>query len=282
MTPHQLNFIYLNKTQEQFEIILTEYIPYTALNEINLLLTSMVQQHYLHYTPTTWLLSPEDYQLFLVEALPVKSEEYTDALQWRIRSLINYPPSEAAIDYFKLPAKKGLQENDGMTAAVAAPTNRLNQIADILNRSGLLLTSIDIPELAMRNLTTRYENDEKSTAFIYFFEKVAILNITREKTLYFTRRMNLADYQEQSLYEQMSLDILRYFDYYQSQWRYPTPSRIFIASTHNTEKIKILLSDYLTLAVEQYQLPPTIIGNSKLKSLDASSLLLLGKALGQG
>ncbi|OGT41969.1 MAG: hypothetical protein A3F42_07260 [Gammaproteobacteria bacterium RIFCSPHIGHO2_12_FULL_37_34] len=281
LTAHELSFIYLNHTQDFIEVLLSETLSYESIDDITLLLTGLVKQQNLHYTPTSWLLSPDDYQLFLVEALPVKPEEYLDALKWRIRSLINYDQSEAAIDYFKLPVKKGAQENNAMTAAVVAQKSQLNKLAEALNHCGLLLTAIDIPELAMRNLTALYEHDEKSTAFIYFYPNVAILNITREKTLYFTRRINLTEYNDQQLYEQVSLDILRYFDYYQSQWRHPNPSRIFVASKNNVEQIKTLLSQYLSLAVEPYQLPATLMGNAKFKTLGIHYLLLLGKTLGQ-
>ena len=279
---NEFSLIYLNKTQDHLEILLSETQRYESIDDITLLLTSMVNKHNLYYTPTCWLLSPEDYQLFLIESLPVKPEEYIDALQWRIRSLINYPAIEAAIDYFKIPIKKDSQETNTMTAAVVAKKTSLSKTAELLNHTGLLLISIDIPELAMRNLTALYENDEKSTALIYFYPHTAILNITREKTLYFTRRINLSEHDDQQRYQQVSLDMLRYFDYYQSQWRYPTPNRVFIASESiPAEKIKTLLSEYLSLTVEQYQLPATIMTNSKLKSFDQRHLLLIGKALGQ-
>lgn len=125
---------------------------------------------------------------------------------------------------------------------------------------------------------------KKSTGMLYFFENIALLNITRTKTLYFTRRINLMRDPENPMkeYEQLSLDILRYFDYFQSQWRLPSPTRIFVSS--EIKDIAILaknLSEFLSLTVEPYSLAPIFAGQPNKPLLEKKYLLALGAALRQ-
>jgi MSHA biogenesis protein MshI len=208
----ELCLVHINKTLDTTELISSDNLHFEDHENLPLLLSSFLERHNLSSIPTYWLLSPEQYQLFIIESLPVASDEFKAAINWRIRSLINYPIEETVIDSFKLPSKKASPEN--MVAAVVTRRNQLVRLIDIFKKAGLNLTTIDVPELAMRNLIMPYENDEKSTAFIYFYERIAILNITRQKTLYFTRRINLYSETDVSMnqYQQFSLDILRYFD----------------------------------------------------------------------
>ncbi|SRR5579883_3130378 len=278
---NSVSLLHINKTQETVELLLSETFQFDEINNIPLILSGLVQQYSLQNIPTYWLLPPDEYQLFLIESLPVKAEEFQDALRWRIKSLLTYPIEEATIDYFQLPAKKSTPDHT-MIAAVTARTTQLLRIIDILKKSNIDLTIIDIPELAMRNLTKLYENDEKSTAFIYFYDKIAILNISCQKTLFFTRRLTLANESELSdtHYEQLCLNLLRYFDYFQSQWRYPQPNRILIASEkNNTTTIAQKLSQNLSLNVEPLALKAVLLDSAKIQSLEKQHLLNVGCAL---
>lgn len=275
----EITFIQLNKTQGETELLLSEQLQYDDFNTLPLILTSLVKKHNLQFIPTYWLLPPDDYQLFLIDSLPVEKDEVRDALNWRIRNLINYPIEDAKIDYFKLPPKKTSSEN--MIGAVAARINNLIKVIDILQKAGLYITTIDIPEFALRNLTAITERDEKSTAFIYFYKQEFILNITRQKTLYFTRRINYQinhDTKEIN-FELISLEVLRYFDYFQSQWRYPSPSRIYVAGDINSSDLIKKLSEYLLTTVELFPLNNIILNKEKADIIKKKFLLTFGCAL---
>jgi MSHA biogenesis protein MshI len=261
--------------------LLAESFQFENINNLPLILTGFIKKHELYDVPAYWLLPPDAYQLFLLESLPVPKDEFWDALNWRVRSLISYPIEEATLDYFTIPEKKA-SSNNTMIAVVTANVNDLKRTVDIFQHSGVNLTTIDIPELALRNLTSLYENDEKSTAFIYFYNNFAILNITRQTQLYFTRRINVGDHgnPEANSYEEISLEIIRYFDYYQSQWRHPSPSRVFVASiTDNADTIATYLSQQLLITVEKYKLKSIITTKDKLPQFEQNDLLTLGCAL---
>ncbi len=276
----KLILLHLDKIQEVIDIRFADILEYQELDDLPLILNGMVEKHGLQSIPTYWLLSFDDYQLFLIESLRVPEEEFKDALSWRIKNLINYPIEEAVIDYFALPVKK--VSSHPMLVAACAKKTQLNQITKWLKKSKLNLTTIYIPELALRNLTALFENDEKSSAFIYFYDNGAILNITRQKDLYFTRRILFSTHPESNEidYEKIGLEILRYFDYFQSQWRYPNPSRIFIASSKgNTADIVNILSKYLLLPVTSFPIKSFLVDSIKIESAQDEMILALGCAL---
>lgn len=275
---NQLGLVYLNKTEQTTELLRVESLPCQNINDFSSLLDPLVKQHNLYFTPTYFLLSPEHYQLFLIEKLPVPTEELIDALKWRMKNVLIYPIEEAVVDYFELPYRPGVPSNKEMIAVIIAKKNYLTTLAKIINNSGLVLVAIDTPELALRNLTALYENDEKSSAMIYFYDKTALLNITRQKLLYFTRHISLTENSTVTKnYEEISLDIVRYFDYYQNQWRHPIPSRLFVAGEKESlPEMTKALEEHLSLTVKTYQLPENIMGKNKLTF---SNFLLFGGAL---
>lgn len=281
ITPSEVSLIHINKKQASAEILLTERLQYTDLDSIPLVLSGIVSKHELQNMPTYWLLHPNNYQFFVIEGMPVAAEEFRNALNWRVRSLVSYPIEDAAIDYFMIPAQRGSAENT-MVATVVAQTTQLNKMVEVIERCNLNLTTIDIPELALRNLVRFYESDEKSTGFLYFFENMAILNITKQKILFFTRRLNIPPQQELSAsdYEQLGLNIMRYFDYFQSEWRTPSPTRIFLAAEKlDPAIIAKKLADSLLLSIEPFSPEPMIKGTADITALKGPYLLPLGCAL---
>src|SRR3990167_959651 len=102
--------------------------------------------------------------------------------------MLNFPIEEAIIDYFSIPGKKS-NPNQSMIAVIAARAIAITNMVNLFNKSDIYLTTIDIPELALRNLTALFEQDENPSALIYFYENFIMLNITRQKILYFSRRI---------------------------------------------------------------------------------------------
>lgn len=282
ITDSEVSLLHVNYTQNRYEVHIAEKIRFADdKDSLHLVLAGVVQRNDLETIPTTWLLEPDDYQLFLIESMPVHPDEFRDALQWRLRSLLNYPIEDSIVDYFMLPANK-ITPQHPMIAAIAAKRVQLQKTIEILKKCQVNLLKIDVPEIAMHNLTATLETDEKSTAFIYFYPHIAILNITREKTIYFTRRINLSsdNILDKKNIEDLSLDILRYFDYFQSQWRFPSPTRVFIGTKMgNTQELIQAFSDYVLAKTEAFSIEPLILNKSLVSKVNNEFLLSLGSLL---
>lgn len=275
----EITLLIIDKAGDQTELLSTDVIQYDGIDNLSFVLSNVNQKYLLSAVPLYWLLNPEDYQLFVMDTLPVKEEEFTEALRWRARSLLTYPVEQASIDYFNLPAKRG--SNTGMMGLVAAKLAYLEQIDKIVKDTNLNLTTIYIPELALRNLAALYETDEKCTAVIYFYDKGTILNITYKKTLYFTRRLNYSSTTAQNAnnFEPICLDVLRYFDFFQSQWRLTSPSRIFVISDKDVSEMIDALSQHLMLTVEMFHIKVPTKGKEPFTELAHNYLLPYGCTL---
>jgi len=169
-----------------------------------------------------------------------------------------------------------------MVAAITAKEAALQNVIEHLEMLNLDLESIYIPELALSNLTALDEDNEKSNAFIYFYKELIIFNITFQKNIYFSRQIPLppGGRLDTAFYENISLDILRYFDYFQSQWRHPSPNQIFIGTEIDdaVERAK-LLSKHLMMQVSPYSLSSVLLDDPNVARLDHDFLLEIGCAL---
>lgn len=277
---HHIHLLGVDKTPTTTILLSNSSLEYDDVKNVPLILQGLIERISLTNTPIYWLLSPADYQLSLIESLPVQQSEFHEALKWRARSLVNYPIDEAVIDYFNLPPKKAAPAN--MIATVIARKDTLSTIIDTLKNCNAKLAVIDIPEIAMKNLTALYEDDAKSTAYIYFADDTVILNITREKTLFFTRRLPLDSTKEitQADYEQLCLEIMRYFDYYQSQWRHPSPNRIFVSAHHlDDAELAKKLSELMLLTINPFKIKKLEGNSADLALLEKNNLLSYGCVL---
>ncbi|OGT59783.1 MAG: hypothetical protein A3E85_02190 [Gammaproteobacteria bacterium RIFCSPHIGHO2_12_FULL_45_12] len=281
ITDETLSILYVNHANTEIEMLYTNLVHYDKFDDLKLILSGLSAQHGLKEVPTYLLLPPDDYQVLLIDSLIAQKNEITDALSWRIRSLINYPITDACFDYFELPGKK-TTARQALIAAVVCKRALLTKWTQLFETSGFTIQNINVPEMAMRNLTATFESDEKSSAFIYFYENLAIFNITREKNIYFTRHIQLA-YQDTSFeidYEAFSLEILRYFDYYQSHWRHPAPSRFYVAGNQSTvDKHLQKLSQFLPSNLQKFSPAAFQLNESNQELLNKNNLLPFGCVL---
>lgn len=274
---NELSLACINHNPNSNDILILEKLHFDDKNSLALIFSGLAERHQLALTPIYWLLNPENYQINLIESMPVPKNELQTALNWRIRSLIDYPIDEAILESFELPAKKN-SSNTPLIAAVTAKKLHLNEIVSMVKNSGLHLVTIDIPELALLNLAALHENDEKTTAFLYFYDKIVTLNISCQKVLYFTRRIAIISNAESNIdYEKLSLEILRYFDFFRSQWRLALPTRIFAFSeSGNTAIVVKAMTERLLNNVEAYTLPNTSLTQEDKDKITTQYLLDYG------
>lgn len=207
------------------------------------------------------VLAASDYNLFLVDAPPVAAEEMASAVRWKIKDLLDYPVEQAVIDVFTLPPDATPNRPTGRVYAVAAAKSRLQQLITLVNQSGLELRAIDIPELALRNITSHLEDDYNGLAFLSLEPGGGVLNIVKQGQLYLTRRINLpvsqnmtADADWGGQQDRLVLEIQRSLDYFESQMGQQPVSRIVLAPRGRDTSV---LLDVLTSSLA----PPVVALN---------------------
>lgn len=220
------------------------------------LLARMVAEQGLTKAMCNLVLSPRDYNVYLIEAPQVESDEISSAVRWKIKDLLDMPVEDAIIDVFQLP-EDAFQGRNKMLYAVAASRPQVEQMINMVDRAGLTLQSIDIPEMAMRNISKQFIDDSNGLAFVSLKESGSTLNITRNGQLYLARRINTrvaADVMAQNDWEmvrdRLALEIQRSLDYFESQVGQSPVARIMIAPRErDTEAMMSALSDALAVPV---------------------------------
>lgn len=132
----------------------------------------------------------DSFTLLLVDAPEVEPGELKSALRWRIKDLIDFHVDDAVIDAFDVPGQqeRGRQKLLYVVAAKrAAVQAHINQ----LEEERINLSVIDIPELAMRNISSLLPEDETGVAMLYLNDEGGLLGVTRQKELFLARRLDL-------------------------------------------------------------------------------------------
>lgn len=170
------------------------------------------------------LLNIGDYQLLVVDAPEVPPPELRAAVRWKIQDLIDFHVDDAVVDVFDAPPGGPAGTREQMYVVVARNETVRGHI-DRLERCGVDLRTIDIPELAMRNLAARLPEDEFGLVTLYFGREQCLITLTHQATLFLTRTVdvNYADLNgtvghSTELGNRLALEIQRSLDYYEQHF----------------------------------------------------------------
>lgn len=236
-----------------------------------------------------------DYNLLLVEAPDVQPEELRAAVRWRVKDLIDFHIDDAVVDVFEAPSYKAAGNNK-MMYAVVARSSRVKLLIEQLNGAGLHLDIIDIPELALRNISAMMPEDVGGVALIYVGQQQGLITITKQSELYLSRTINagtsslpesvlsvMDDESCQRWLDNIVIEVQRSMDYYESHFSQPQVSSLVM--TPIGKEIPGI-TEYLS---EQLQIPARMLDVNDLidtdepipASVQSRCLLAIGTALRQ-
>ncbi len=264
-----------------------QWIPDAALDNPEPL-KQQIESWQLSGCNTSFVLGPDQYQLILVEAPAVEEAELKEAIRWRVKDLVSCDIESAAIDYFPLPddAYRGRSK---MLYVAVMPQELSEQIESFVAAAGLELDAIDIPELALMNLTALYDGEPSlGKACLCLQQPTGYINLLADQSLYLTRSMEItatllnADVDEAArLASGLILDIQRSLDYYESQIGKPPCIKLLICPLQAGETP--LLSQFrhnLAVDVEQLDLGELLVSREPLTpELQSLTVLAVAGAL---
>lgn len=170
------------------------------------------------------------YGLFLSEAPNVQDAELVDAVRWKIKDFIEFPFEEAALDVFRVP-EDAILGNESMVYVVISRRSLVEEVIGQLRPLGVRLESIDIIEMALRNLSLLCPEDPLGMAMVHLTAGMGNLNIIRGQQLHLCRRFDL-DFSGGILdplpVNSLALELQRSLDYYEHQMGQEPPSRIYL------------------------------------------------------
>jgi MSHA biogenesis protein MshI len=208
------------------------------------LLAQKVKEFSLAKQDVTTVMDLGDYSILSVEAPDVPPNELRAALRWQIKDLIDFHIDDAVVDVFDTPASSSHGQQNNLYVVVSR-TSSVQARVDQLQEAEANLTTIDIPELVLRNITACLPENEAGVAMIYLTRERGLVVVTRDSTLYFARTLDIGyDYLNQasseglsldgslasnSAFDQLVLEVQRSLDYYDRYFVQPPVAGLVLA-----------------------------------------------------
>ncbi|MDY6983537.1 MAG: hypothetical protein SV422_10655, partial [Pseudomonadota bacterium] len=159
---------------------------------------------------------------------------------------------------------------------------------DIVTNAGLQLEAIDIPELAMRNLTLLYTDDTSGVAMMDLRHDGSLLNLSKQGAIYLTRHLSTQVGDEilntgewDNVKDRLVLEIQRSLDYYESQMGQGHINRVLVAPRkQDSDALKAELDQAMGVKVEIMNLQGVLESDVELTpALQRGCLMAIGGAL---
>lgn len=266
------------QAEGQLVIKSCDYLDDITQENLGNTLTGLCKEQELVGVNCTWVLSPRDYSLLLIEQPNVPDAEVNSAAKWFIKDLIPYPLEDAALDTFPMP----IITTKKMLYTSVTRMSYLQSRVEVFKSAGLKITDITIPELSLLGVIPPKAAPAGVTGFLYCDADVLQLLIYNASEFYLSRKLKLhtqavtsGNITEQSK-EDLTLEVQRSLDYFERQYRQAPPSRLYL--TPELSELTPILNDRLGIKVENYALD-TDIGKTddlSLKELSRSLTAISG------
>lgn len=237
----------------------------------------------LQKVPCNIVMGTGSYQMLLGEAPKVPQEELAEALRWRVKDLIQFPIADAVLDAFLLP-EDSARGTSRMAYAVVAQRNNIVQLIAQAKEAQLNLQSIDIAELALRNLAQACCDTKRGIALVKLAQGGGSLQIIRDGNVYLSRQFSLA-YNAGLLDDlpgdALVLELQRSLDYFERQMRQTPPSHVYLCGENVTaDKLTPEIRNSMVVKIELFNVEAGMQFGSSVQEHSLSlSLLALGAAL---
>lgn len=162
------------------------------------------------------LLHPATYQMLLLESPDVPAEELRDAMRWRVKDLIGEPLEQVVIDAFALPAD-AYRGRSRMAYCAVLEKARMQAWRALMTQTGLELASIDVTEMAFRNLGLLAGAEGMNIALLRLRSSEGLICVQHGADLYMARRIEHGLEQAGQDFASATLEIQRSLDYFESQ-----------------------------------------------------------------
>lgn len=239
-------------------------------------------------------LPSDDYHMLSMETPSVPAAERADAMRWRVKDMIEFPVDEACVDCLVLPSPDG--EGEGQHAwAVVSHRERMGDWMSRVRKAKLDLSSIDIPELALRNLLV-LEPQPQATALLRLSSTGGALIVAWRGELCSFRRfndLNIAHFSSvdlmgrQALLERLALELQRTADAFERQFYGTSIERVWVEQSVPDIDLVQQLAPHVSIRLQPYDLADTLeLGHRATVTMNRhkapkASLIAVGAALRQ-
>ncbi len=236
------------------------------------------------------LLPGDDYHVLSFETPAVPAAERAEAARWRIKDMIDFPVENACVDCIVVPAPNGDPEGNH-SWAVVAQRNRVRDWMQRAKQARIDLKSIDIPEMALRNLLVM-EPTPNACALLRLSSTGGALIVAWRGELCSFRRfddLNVQHFQtadlmgRQALVERLALELQRTADAFERQFYGTTIERVWIEQSVPDVDLVQQLAPHVSLRLHAFDLAEKLeidpLAHGRGEPRHRVSLLAVGAAL---
>ena len=239
----------------------------------------------------TTLLDDGEYTVTPLDAPLVPREERREALRWVLKEMVAYPVDDACIDVLEQPADGLPPGRSAGVLAVSAPPGAVCARVAPFEAARVRLASVDIPELAQRNVAALCEDDNRGLVFLRVDEHGMMLTLTFHGELVAVRRgeMNTRQLGEGSIdararaREKLVLELQRSLDNFDRQYSHIPVSKVVLACSPPIDGLRAALAESSYVPVHDLDLAAVLDFSAQPALRDApvlaAHLLAVGAAL---
>ena len=262
------------------------------------IINSTAKKYGLVKRPCITTMELGSYSVLSVEAPQVPTAELRSAVRWQIKDLIDFHIDDAVLDVFDAPAS-GADHKQHNLYVVVSKLSKVKERVALLQDAYVNLTTIDIPELVLRNIAALLPEDSQGVAMVYLQRHQGVLILTRQSSLYLARTLDLG-YESllsasednsaamgeavvNSSFDKLVLELQRSFDYYDRHFMQPPLSGVvFAPMPQDVPGLTDYIRENLGIACRELELGQILQFRHKLdRKQQADGVLAIGAALRQ-
>lgn len=220
------------------------------------------------------LLNSVDYRIVVLDAPAVPHAERSAAVRWRLKDLIDYSIEHACVDCVEVPgATPGTPGRQ--VFAVSTQVETVRPWMQTYREAGLSLASIDIPEMALRNLSVLAAGPA-AHAFIHLGLKSTRLTLVWQRELCSFRQFDVSAFKldaadadtRAQLIERLALEVQRSTDSFSRQFHGADLGTVWVSAVRDAEEISRSLAELLPQSVQAFRVEEHVHLDSRQSVVD--------------
>jgi MSHA biogenesis protein MshI len=230
----------------------------------------------------------DQYQIYQVEKPNVEASELAEAARWKLKDLLDYAPEDAVVDVFEFP-EGALKGRGTLLNVVACRKAMVQEGVKLIAESGLTLDSIDIAELALRNIALECaEYEDQPVALLYLRHRFGMMVLVRSGMLYVSRRFDFSldalkdPAHQESVIQQLGLEVQRSLDYFESQMGQVPPQAIHLMGPDPDVPLANMLGGSIAAKVIEFDISPYLADSGAPGKSEINCFISMGASLRQG
>lgn len=232
------------------------------------------------------LLNSVDYRIVPVDMPPVPPAERRAAVRWQLKDLIDFSVEEACVDCIGVPGPTVGAEARQLFA-VASQADTVRRWMQRYRDARLPLGAIDIPEMAMRNLSVLAAGPD-AHAFVHLGLKSTRLTLAWQHELCSFRQFDVSAYKLDAadadtralLLERLALEIQRSTDSFSRLFHGADLGSVWVSAVRDADQISRHLSDLLPQRVQAFRVEDHVALSSRDPVVDPARGLDFTFAIG--